>query len=54
MGIPACAIEGCQLGGGKMFIIGVIIVLLYFPLYLWRKAEDRRHGTTEFKVKVAP
>jgi amino acid transporter len=49
VGIPACAIEGCQLGGGKMFIIGVIIVLLYFPLYWWRKAEDRRLGTSEFK-----
>ena len=49
VGIPACAIEGCQLGGGKMFIIGVIIVLLYFPLYWWRKAEDRKLGTTEFK-----
>lgn len=50
VGIPACAIEGCQLGGGKMFLIGVFVVLLYFPLYWWRQAEDRRHGTTEFKV----
>ncbi|MGQ0669530.1 MAG: APC family permease [Actinomycetota bacterium] len=49
-GIPACAIEGCQLGGGKMFLIGVIIVLLYFPLNWWRKSEDRRLGTTDFKV----
>ena len=51
-GIPACAIEGCQLGGGKMFLIGVIIVLLYFPLYWWRKTEDRRLGTSEFKRSV--
>jgi amino acid transporter len=50
VGIPACAIEGCQLGGGKMFVIGVIIVLLYFPLNWWRRAEDRRLGTTEMKV----
>ncbi len=50
VGIPSCAIEGCQLGGGKMFLIGVFVVLLYFPIYWWRKAEDRRHGTTEFKV----
>ena len=49
VGIPACAIEGCQLGGGKMFIIGVIIVLLYFPLYWWRKAEDRKLGTTDYR-----
>ena len=54
VGIPACAIEGCQLGGGKMFVIGVIIVLLYFPLYWWRKTEDRRLGTTEFKKVSVP
>jgi len=50
VGIPACAIEGCQLGGGKMFIIGVIVVLLYFPLAWWRRSEDRKLGTTDFKV----
>ena len=50
VGIPACAIEGCQLGGGKMFIIGVIVVLLYFPIYWWRKAEDRKLGTTEYRT----
>jgi amino acid transporter len=50
VGIPACAIEGCQPGGGKMFLIGVIVVLAYFPLYLWRKSEDRKLGTTEFKA----
>ena len=50
VGIPACAIEGCQLGGGKMFVIGVIIVLLYFPLNWWRRVEDRRLGTTEMKT----
>jgi hypothetical protein len=33
-----------------MFVIGVIIVLAYFPLYWWRKSEDRRLGTTDFKV----
>jgi len=47
VGIPACAIKGCQPGGGKMFLIGVIIVLLYFPLNWWRRAEDRRLGTTD-------
>jgi amino acid transporter len=50
VGIPACAIKGCQAGGGKMFIIGVILVLCYFPLYWWRQAENRRHGTTDYKV----
>ena len=49
IGIPACAIEGCQLGGGKMFVIGVIVVLLYFPLNWWRKAEDRKLGTTDYR-----
>ena len=52
VGIPACAIKGCQLGGGKMFVIGVIVVLLYFPLYWWRQAENRRLGTEDFKVSV--
>jgi amino acid transporter len=50
VGIPACAIKGCQPGGGKMFVIGVIVVLLYFPLYWWRRVEDRRLGTSEFRV----
>jgi amino acid transporter len=50
VGIPSCAIKGCQLGGGKMFVIGVIVVLLYFPLYWWRRAEDRRLGTSDYKV----
>jgi amino acid transporter len=53
VGIPACAIKGCQLGGGKMFIIGVILVLVYFPLYWWRQAENRKHGTTEYKIPVS-
>ena len=47
VGIPACAKEGCQPGGAKMFFIGVAVVLAYFPLYWWRRAEDRRLGTTE-------
>ena len=54
VGIPACAIKGCQLGGGKMFLIGVFIVLCYFPLYWWRKSEDRRLGTSDFKVGATP
>jgi len=52
VGIPACAIKGCQPGGGKMFLIGLGVVLLYFPMYWWRKAEDRRHGTTDHKPTV--
>ncbi len=52
VGIPACAIKKCQPGGLKMFVIGVVVVLLYFPLYQWRMMEDRRHGTTEHKVGV--
>jgi amino acid transporter len=53
VGIPACAIEGCQLGGGKMFLIGVFVVLLYFPLNWWRRSEDRKLGTTEYKTTVS-
>lgn len=53
VGIPSCAIEGCQPGGGKMFVIGVIVVLLYFPLNWWRKVEDRKHGTTTYKVTTS-
>jgi len=29
-------------------------VLLYFPLYWWRKAEDRKLGTSEFKKVSVP
>jgi amino acid transporter len=50
VGIPACAIEGCQLGGGKMFLIGVLVVLLYFPLNWWRRTEDQRLGTTDYRA----
>lgn len=49
-GIISCAVEGCQPGGMKMFILGVVVVLLYFPLSKWRQWEDRKHGTTEHKV----
>jgi amino acid transporter len=53
VGIPACAIEGCQLGGGKMFLIGVFVVLLYFPLNWWRRSEDRRLGTKDYKSTMS-
>jgi amino acid transporter len=53
VGIPACAIEGCQLGGGKMFLIGVIVVLLYFPLNWWRRSEDRRLGTSDYRTTIS-
>jgi amino acid transporter len=53
VGIPACAIEGCQLGGGKMFLIGVFVVLLYFPLNWWRRSEDRKLGTTDYKGTIS-
>jgi amino acid transporter len=26
----------------ELFWIGIVVVALYFPLYWWRKAEDRR------------
>jgi amino acid transporter len=50
VGIPACAIKGCQPGGGKMFLIGVTVVLLYFPLNWWRKQEDRKLGSSDFRA----
>jgi len=53
VGIPACAIKGCQPGGGKMFLIGLAIVLLYFPLNWLRKSEDRRRGSTEMKAPAS-
>ena len=53
VGIPACAIEGCQLGGGKMFLIGVFVVLLYFPINWWRRSEDRKLGTSEYKTTIS-
>jgi hypothetical protein len=53
VGIPWCAAQGCQPGGAKMFVIGVALVLFYFPLYWWRKAEDRRLGTTEHSPVAA-
>ncbi len=53
VGIPACAIEGCQLGGGKMFLIGVFVVLLYFPINWWRRSEDRKLGTSEYKTTMS-
>ena len=49
-GIPACVIKGCQLGGIKAFFIGIAVVLTYFPLYWWRKAQDRKLGTTDMRV----
>jgi amino acid transporter len=49
VGIPWCAYTGCQPGGAKMFFIGVGLVLCYFPLHWWRRAEDRRLGTTAFR-----
>jgi amino acid transporter len=52
-GIISCVIEECQFGGVKMFFIGVGIVLLYFPISWWRKSEDRRLGTSEFKTPLS-
>ncbi len=50
VGIPACAIKGCVLGGMASWIGGLVVVIAYFPLYWWRQAEDRRRGTTEHAV----
>ncbi len=53
VGIPACAIKGCVAGGLPAWILGLVVVLLYFPLYWWRRSEDRRHGTTAHAITGA-
>lgn len=37
-----------QVGADKriLFWIGLFLLALWFPLYWWREAENRRHGTT--------
>jgi len=46
VGIPLCAFNGCAVAssgitGELAFGIGVLLMLLYFPLYLWRQRQDR-------------
>ena len=31
-----------------LFWLGLGLLAVYFPLYFWRQAEDKRHGSTEF------
>ena len=48
VGLPWCAISGCAVGGvGNVlpfYFAGIILMLAYVPLYLWRQREDRLHG----------
>ena len=42
--LPWCAITGCATAGGNnlpAYFIGLGVVAAYFPLYWWRKREDR-------------
>ncbi len=43
-GIPACAIAGCVAGGLTAWILGLLVVAAYFPLYWWRRYEDRKRA----------
>jgi amino acid transporter len=31
-----------------LWYFGLFLLVLYVPLYMWRKAEDRRHGSTAY------
>jgi len=31
--------------GPGLYLLGLLIVALYAPLYWWRRAQDRRHAT---------
>lgn len=45
-GIPACSLHGCAVGSGNElpeFFLGWLVLLLWFPLWWWRKWRDRRH-----------
>jgi len=44
-GIPACAVKGCAAGGGPAILLGLVVIGAYFPLYWWRRAEDRMGAT---------
>ena len=55
VGLPWCAIAGCNVnylaGGGTSgltgvvaYVIGILLALAYFPLYQWRRRQDRRLG----------
>jgi hypothetical protein len=37
-----------------LFWLGLGLLAAYFPLYYWRKAEDRRHGTTTYATEPEP
>ena len=32
--------------------LGLGLLAVYFPLYAWRMAEDRRHGTAEYVTRA--
>jgi len=38
-GIPSCAIKGCVAGGLPAWILGLVVVAVYFPLYWWRRRD---------------
>jgi hypothetical protein len=41
--------------GPVLFILGLVVMALYFPLYYWRKRSDARRGIpVPVAVSVAP
>ncbi|MFI5282663.1 MAG: APC family permease [Candidatus Dormibacterales bacterium] len=48
--IPWCALSGCANGGvGNVlpaYFIGILVLLLYFPIYLLRRRQDRMHAVS--------
>jgi amino acid transporter len=45
--LPWCASSGCASSLGNVvyaYFIGIFVVLLYIPLYWWRRRSDRLHG----------
>jgi amino acid transporter len=40
--------------GPFLFILGLVIMALYFPLYFWRKVSDRRAGAAAIPPPAVP
>ena len=36
-----------------LYWVGLILLALYLPLFLWRQAEDRRMGTSSYSVRAS-
>jgi len=61
VGLPWCALTGCSVGGGVAgvtgivaYVVGVLLMLAYFPLYVWRQRSDRRLGLATAGAAAVP